>query len=116
MSSLFQSLTENEVGNGCCLFNVEEDRTDAVRSWGVFMVPTCPLKDSLRCTQTPWVISVSLALLRVILSQREAAFVCMAPPGFPAQQGSGACACPGSRMLSAAVADSSPYLLLALAL
>lgn len=40
MSSLFQSLTENEVGNGCCLFNVEEDRTDAVGKWGVFIVPT----------------------------------------------------------------------------
>lgn len=26
MSSFFQSLTENEVGNGCCVFNVEEDR------------------------------------------------------------------------------------------
>lgn len=29
--------------------------------WGVgggFMVPTCALKDPLRCTQTPWVISV----------------------------------------------------------
>lgn len=33
MSSLFQSLTENEVGNGCCLFNVEEARTDAVGRW-----------------------------------------------------------------------------------
>lgn len=32
MSSLFQSLTENEVGSGCCLFNVEEDRTDAMGS------------------------------------------------------------------------------------
>lgn len=38
MSSLFQSLTEDEVGNGCCLLNVGEARTDAVESWGVFMV------------------------------------------------------------------------------
>lgn len=58
MSSLFQSLTETEVGNGCFLFNVEEARTDGVGSWGVFMVPTCALKDPVRCTQTPWIISV----------------------------------------------------------
>lgn len=42
MSPLFQSLTENEVGNGCCLFNVEEAGTDAVGSWGAFRVSEGP--------------------------------------------------------------------------
>lgn len=53
-------------------------------------MPTCALKDSPGCRQTPWVISV-LGSARGHLALERGSICCMAPPGFPAQQGSGAC-------------------------
>lgn len=70
--------------------------------WGVgevFMVPMCALKDPLRCTQTPLVISVLGAAQGHLALERGRIWLHVSSV-FPAQQGSGARACPGSRMLS----------------
>lgn len=60
--------------------------------WGVgevFMVSTCALKDPLRCTQTPLVISVLGAAQGHLALERGRIWLHVSSV-FPAQQGSGA--------------------------